>query len=137
MPMGEKEYRVTSPLLGTVIAVHATVGSAVTAGKDLIVIESMKMEHPVSAEVDGAVSLLHVAVGDTVEEGQLLLTITPGVVASEVGVVQNAPTTERQDLARYQKRRSFTTDAARPEAMAKRHGRGQRSARENIADLVD
>ena len=137
MPMGEKEYRVTSPLLGTVIAVHATVGSAVTAGKDLIVIESMKMEHPVSAEVDGAVSLVHVAVGDTVEEGQLLLTITPGVVASEVGVVQNAPTTERQDLARYQKRRSFTTDAARPEAMAKRHGRGQRSARENIADLVD
>ena len=135
MSMGE--IRVTSPLLGTVIAVHATVGSAVAAGKDLIVIESMKMEHPVSSDVDGAVASVHVAVGDTVEEGQLLLTVTPGVVASEVDAEQNAPTTERQDLARYQKRRNLTSDAARPEAMAKRHARGQRSARENIADLVD
>jgi acetyl-CoA carboxylase carboxyltransferase component len=135
--MGEKEYRVTSPLLGTVIAVHAAVGSAVSAGKDLIVIESMKMEHPVSSEVDGAVALVHVAVGDTVEEGQLLLTITPGVVAPAAQHIDNAPTAERQDLLRYQKRRYLTTDVARPEAMAKRHGRGQRSARENIADLVD
>ena len=137
MSMGEKEYRVTSPLLGTVIAVHAAVGSAVSAGKDLIVIESMKMEHPVSSEIDGAVALVHVAVGDTVEEGQVLLTITPGVVAPAAQRIDNAPTAERQDLSRYQKRRYLTTDAARPEAMAKRHGRGQQSARENIADLVD
>jgi len=137
MSMGEKEYRVTSPLLGTVIAVHAAVGSAVSAGKDLIVIESMKMEHPVSSEVDGAVGLVHVAVGDTVEEGQLLLTITPGIVAPAAQRIDNAPAAERQDLSRYQKRRYLTADAARPEAMAKRHGRGQRSARENIADLVD
>jgi len=137
MSMGEKEYRVTSPLLGTVIAVHAAVGSAVSAGKELIVIESMKMEHPVSSEVDGAVAIVHVAVGDTVEEGQLLLTITPGIVAPAAQRIDNAPAAERQDLSRYQKRRYLTTDAARPEAMAKRHGRGQRSARENIADLVD
>ncbi len=129
MSMGEKEYRVTSPLLGTVIAVHAAVGSAVSAGKDLIVIESMKMEHPVSSEIDGAVALVHVAVGDTVEEGQVLLTITPGVVAPAAQRIDNAPAAERQDLSRYQKRRYLTTDAARPEAMAKRHGRGQRSAR--------
>ena len=137
MSMGEKEYRVTSPLLGTVIAVHAAVGSAVSAGKDLIVIESMKMEHPISSEVDGAVAIVHVAVGDTVEEGQLLLTIAPGVVAPAAQRIDDAPAAERQDLLRYQKRRYLTTDAARPEAMAKRHGRGQRSARENIADLVD
>ena len=137
MSMGEKEYRVTSPLLGTVIAVHAADGSVVSAGKDLIVIESMKMEHPVSSEVDGAVGLVHVAVGDTVEEGQLLLTITPGIVAPAAQRIDNAPAAERQDLSRYQKRRYLTADAARPEAMAKRHGRGQRSARENIADLVD
>ena len=137
MSMGEKEHRVTSPLLGTVIAVHASVGGAVSAGKDLIVIESMKMEHPVSSAVDGAVALVHVAVGDTVEEGQLLLTIAPGVVAPAAHNIDDAPSAERQDLLHYQQRRYLTTDAARPEAMAKRHGRGHRSARENIADLVD
>ncbi|MEY3595579.1 MAG: hypothetical protein RL576_993 [Actinomycetota bacterium] len=137
MSMGEKEHRVTSPLLGTVIAVHATVGSAVSAGKDLIVIESMKMEHPVSSAVDGAVALVHIAVGDTVEEGQLLLTIAPGVVAPAAQNIDDTPSAERQDLLRYQQRRYLTTDAARPEAMAKRHSRGHRSARENIADLVD
>ncbi len=34
-------------------------------------------------------------------------------------------------------RQAFTLDAQRPEAIAKRHARGQRSARENIADLCD
>jgi acetyl-CoA carboxylase carboxyltransferase component len=36
-----------------------------------------------------------------------------------------------------QARHAFTLDAKRPEAMAKRHALGLRSARENIADLVD
>jgi acetyl-CoA carboxylase carboxyltransferase component len=43
----------------------------------------------------------------------------------------------RPDLAAVQARHAFTLDASRPEAMAKRHGLGLRSARENIADLVD
>lgn len=34
-------------------------------------------------------------------------------------------------------RRFLTTDQARPEPVAKRHARGRRTARENIADLVD
>src|SRR5690606_11798798 len=34
-------------------------------------------------------------------------------------------------------REVFLTDAARPEAVARRHARGQRMARENIADLCD
>ena len=34
-------------------------------------------------------------------------------------------------------RRFLTTDAARPDKVAKRHAQGRRTARENIADLVD
>src|SRR4051812_45740377 len=45
--------------------------------------------------------------------------------------------TEREDLAELLRRRALTEDAARPEAVEKRHGRGGRTARENVADLVD
>ncbi|MEM6927473.1 MAG: carboxyl transferase domain-containing protein, partial [Myxococcota bacterium] len=37
----------------------------------------------------------------------------------------------------FRARDRLPTDAARPEAVAKRHGRGSRTARENLADLVD
>jgi len=43
----------------------------------------------------------------------------------------------RKDLAELQRRRELTEDAARQEAVAKRHDRGGRTARENVADLID
>ncbi len=43
----------------------------------------------------------------------------------------------REDLAELLRRRALTEDPARPEAVAERHARGGRTARENIADLVD
>lgn len=43
----------------------------------------------------------------------------------------------RHELAELFRRRELTEDAGRPEAVAKRHERGGRTARENVADLVD
>ena len=43
----------------------------------------------------------------------------------------------RGDLAELLRRRALTEDAARPEAVARRHERGGRTARENVADLID
>lgn len=43
----------------------------------------------------------------------------------------------RDDLLEVLARRALTQDAARPEVVAKRHAAGGRTARENIADLVD
>jgi acetyl-CoA carboxylase carboxyltransferase component len=43
----------------------------------------------------------------------------------------------RDDLAELQRRRELTEDAGRTEDVAKRHDRGGRTARENIADLID
>jgi methylmalonyl-CoA carboxyltransferase 12S subunit len=43
----------------------------------------------------------------------------------------------REDLAEALERRAATRDEARPEAVERRHGAGGRTARENIADLVD
>jgi acetyl-CoA carboxylase carboxyltransferase component len=43
----------------------------------------------------------------------------------------------RDDLSELERRRALTEDAARPEAVDRRHGAGGRTARENVADLVD
>jgi acetyl-CoA carboxylase carboxyltransferase component len=43
----------------------------------------------------------------------------------------------REDHAELERRRALTDDAARPEAVARRHAQGGRTARENLADLVD
>src|SRR5919198_5960673 len=42
-----------------------------------------------------------------------------------------------EELAELLRRRALTEDAARPEAVERRHARGGRTARENVADLVD
>lgn len=43
----------------------------------------------------------------------------------------------RDDLVELRRRRALTEDAARPEAVERRHAAGGRTARENVADLVD
>ena len=43
----------------------------------------------------------------------------------------------RKDLDEFQKRKAYLKDESRPEAIAKRHAKGFRTARENIADLCD
>src|SRR4051795_13095511 len=44
---------------------------------------------------------------------------------------------ERKDLTELRARRALTEDAARPDAVERRHGAGGRTARENVDDLVD
>ncbi|HEX6780677.1 MAG TPA: carboxyl transferase domain-containing protein [Solirubrobacterales bacterium] len=47
------------------------------------------------------------------------------------------PEGERDDLTELRERRALTEDAARTDAVSKRHAAGGRTARENLADLVD
>src|SRR3954452_18466514 len=47
------------------------------------------------------------------------------------------PKTQREDLAEAFARRALTRDEARPDVVERRHAAGGRTARENIADLVD
>jgi acetyl-CoA carboxylase carboxyltransferase component len=46
-------------------------------------------------------------------------------------------TIEREDLRRWRERMAFVADAARPDAVGRRHAAGLRTARENVADLCD
>ncbi len=58
---------------GKVVAVHAAAGLNVKAGETLLVIESMKLEHSVTAARDSRVKTVAVEPGQQVSPGQLLL----------------------------------------------------------------
>jgi propionyl-CoA carboxylase alpha chain len=62
---------------GKVIELRVGVGDTVEAGEALLVLEAMKMEHPMTAPEDGVVSEVRVAVGEQVENGAVLLVVEP------------------------------------------------------------
>jgi len=129
----------TSPVQGTVIAIEAAVGQTVPAGLVVVLIESMKMEVPVAVPQDAQLQALLVAVGDTVLEGDALAHWAAAIapVATAATALPAAPAGPRSDLQALRARQAALQDSARPEAMARRHASGHRSARENIDHLLD
>jgi len=60
---------------GKVIDLRVAVGDRVRAGETVVVLEAMKMEHPMRATEDGVVTEVRVAIGDQVESGAVLLVV--------------------------------------------------------------
>jgi acetyl/propionyl-CoA carboxylase alpha subunit len=75
--VGSHEQRLTTPLPGVVVSVAVEPGQQVSAGQVLMVIEAMKMEHPIKAAAPGTVQALHVRVGERVKEDTELLALAP------------------------------------------------------------
>jgi acetyl-CoA carboxylase carboxyltransferase component len=132
---------VRSPLAGTVVSVDAGPGDPVVAGASLVVLESMKMEHVVTAEAAGVVAAVRTEVGATVAPGDVLVEVdegaAPAVEPAADRAVAPAGDGIRADLAEVLARHEVVLDPARPEAVARRRRTGSRTARENVEDLVD
>ncbi|MTJ81052.1 MAG: acetyl-CoA carboxylase biotin carboxyl carrier protein subunit, partial [Telmatospirillum sp.] len=64
-----------APLAGVVEAIDVGVGSHVTAGDRIMVIEAMKMKTDVFAKHSGTVTRIAVKIHDGVDAGQPLLTL--------------------------------------------------------------
>ncbi len=64
---------ILSNMAGTVFKVLVQAGQEVADGDDVVILESMKMEVPVSADQSGTVARVAVAEGDFVNEGDLLV----------------------------------------------------------------
>jgi hypothetical protein len=113
-------------------------GDAVAAGRALVVLEAMKMEHVIEADRSGIVRALAAAPGETVAEGEPLVWLEEAEVARGAGDA-------RRGRSRARPRRSRRGGRAprarlrrrRPDAVARRRKTGQRTARENVADLCD
>jgi acetyl-CoA/propionyl-CoA carboxylase biotin carboxyl carrier protein len=66
-----------SPMPGKVLQVSARVGDPVAPGDPLLILEAMKMENVLVAEIAGRIAAVHVVPGDMVDPGKLLVVITP------------------------------------------------------------
>jgi acetyl/propionyl-CoA carboxylase alpha subunit len=69
--------RLVAPMNGRIAAVHAVSGDTAEAGRALIVMEAMKMEHALSVPQAMRVSAVHVVPGAQVKPGQLLVELEP------------------------------------------------------------
>ena len=140
--MASPPLEIRAPLAGSVVALPVAAGEGVAAGAVVAVVESMKMEHEVRTAHAGTVLALRARVGDVVAEGDVLALIQAIATAASAGssaadAVPAAIAPLRADLLELQARERWLGDAARPEAIAKRHALGLRTARENVADLCD
>ena len=68
----------TASMPGTVVRVSVEKGATVAAGDVLVVLEAMKMEHPVRADVDGVVEDVLVVAGQQVDAGAVLIVLGEG-----------------------------------------------------------
>jgi len=60
-------------MAGTVWKVLVKPGDTVAPGQDVVILESMKMEIPITAEVGGTVQAVKVGEGDFVNEGDVVV----------------------------------------------------------------
>ena len=131
------QLTVRADMPARLVQFDVAVGDLVPAGRQVAVLEAMKMEHLLLATHAGRVLALEAAPGDYLAEGQLLIVLEP-VDANAVSVQADQavdPDFIRPDLQRVRERHAFTLDANRAAAVDKRHAQGGRTARENIADL--
>lgn len=65
--------QIKSEMAGTILEIKVKVGDTVKAGQEVAVVESMKMEVPLSASEAGVVKTVAKGVGDFLNEGETLV----------------------------------------------------------------
>ena len=130
---------ISAVISGTLVSIDVGAGDTVKRGQQVAIMEAMKMEYVIVSPVSGVVQEIRGAQNQTLFEGTALLTVSVDEEQSDTVESEEAIDLDRirPDLAQLQHRRALTQDAARPDAVEKRHKLGFRTARENIADLCD
>ena len=136
-PPGTEPLR--APIQGTIIEILVGEGDTVVAGQDVIIMNAMKMEHVLQADIGGIVQEITVSIGDIIWEGHPLVFIEPADVgpALDDGAGEIDLDYIRPDLQHNIDLHEALLDHKREGPVARRHAKGKRTARENIAQLVE
>ncbi|MDD2126963.1 ATP-grasp domain-containing protein [Pseudomonas monteilii] len=130
---------INAPMSGLLVELYVAEGQLVRQGEPVAMIESMKMQHLISTPVDGVIRHIHAAMGTSLNADQTLIHLQESESLSVD--TESAKTVDldaiRADLLEVISRHSLVQDVSRPQAVARRHAKGKRTARENIADLCD
>ncbi|WP_427965370.1 carboxyl transferase domain-containing protein [Altererythrobacter sp.] len=138
---------VSAPMSGIVVSLSVEVGSVVSAGETLAVLEAMKMEHVVRAEQAGRVTVLAVTEGSSIEKGQGMLRIDPsdgddaraenGGRASASGAEQAADPGWQAEVDEIAQRRALAHALGGSDKVDRQKASGKMHARERIDHLLD
>ena len=128
-----------APLSGVVVALAVQPGDRVAAGTEIATLEALKMQHAVLAPAAAIVRAVPATLGTVAAEGEALVLLDPLEGGEAAAAQADAPDPDliRPDLAEMYAAQAHGLDAQRPQAVERRHARGQRTARENLDDLFD
>ena len=68
---------VRSPMPGRIVSILVSEGERVSQGQGVIIVEAMKMENELRAEISGTATKIHVKADDRVDGGAILISIEP------------------------------------------------------------
>lgn len=141
-PAGPGEAYVLTHLPGRVVSVAVKEGTEVRKGEEVLIVESMKMEHTVRASSSGRVAKLFAKPGDNFEEGEAVaLLSTSGAQDDDVAVEEEKVDLDSKpaSLQELDEIRAQMEDdhPIRAKATKRRRDRKYRTAKENLADLID
>jgi acetyl/propionyl-CoA carboxylase alpha subunit/acetyl-CoA carboxylase carboxyltransferase component len=130
---------VPAPLQGTIVAIEVRKGDLVRPGQQIAILESMKMEHLVTAPHGGKVTKIAASAGVTLMQDEAILFLEPAEIDGDDVTEEGSVDLDhvRPDLAELIARHAITLDKNRPASVERRRKTNQRTARENIAQLVD
>lgn len=134
-----KTHKILMPMQAVIHAISVKVGDKVQGGQEIGLLEAMKMHHPLIAPVNGEITALHGGIGDVLDQGRVFAEMIESAETSP-DPMPSRPSEEPAPVPQLDEMRAriaLTLDAARPDAVAKRHQRGHRTARENVDDLCD
>ena len=129
-----------APMQGRIVKFVEDASESLPARAVLVILEAMKLEHTVTAEIGGRfVVNPMLEVGSQVRPDEVLGWLRPdesGAVVHQAADVAD-PDAIRPDLAEVLARREGLLDAARPQAVARRRKLNKNTARENVDLLFD
>lgn len=129
-------HTLCAPNIGSVVAVLVSQNERVQMDQPLVIIEAMKMQTTVCAEVSGKVAQVFVSLDDECFVGMQLVEIhADRVTKTKIEKVPIAHNTNQRLLDELRARQALTLDQQRVEQQQKRHQKGYLTARENLQNL--